>query len=336
MRGAGVFGLSIAWACAQRGASVQVIDPNGAGSGASGGIVGALAPHVPEKWDAKKQFQFESLMMAEQFWCDVETAGGVSTGYGRTGRLQPILKERGLELAKSRIKDAETNWGSGAAWSVLPCPDTAWAPFSPTGYVVYDTLSARIHPRMTCAALVAALSSKGVHVQATGDDQGQVLWATGVAGLEEMSETYGRLIGAGEKGQGALLQFDAPDAPQIYVDYVHIIPHANGTVGIGSTSERYFDDPTATDDQLDALIDSVRVALPVLRAAPVIERWAGLRPRPYNRAPMLGPWPDHKGHFIANGGFKIGFGIAPKVAEVMAELMLEGINTIPEGFGTNF
>ncbi|MFT7137154.1 MAG: glycine oxidase, partial [Akkermansiaceae bacterium] len=52
IRGAGIFGLSVAWACVTRGATVQIIDPFGAASGASGGIVGALAPHVPEKWSA--------------------------------------------------------------------------------------------------------------------------------------------------------------------------------------------------------------------------------------------------------------------------------------------
>ena len=35
-------------------------------------------------------------------------------------------------------------------------------------------------------------------------------------------------------------------------------------------------------------------------------RWAGLRPRARSRAPMLGAWPGRPGHFIANGGFKIG------------------------------
>jgi glycine oxidase len=59
--GAGVIGLSIAWACLQRGVRVQVIDPHGVASGASGGIVGALAPHVPEQWNAKKEFQRDSL-----------------------------------------------------------------------------------------------------------------------------------------------------------------------------------------------------------------------------------------------------------------------------------
>lgn len=332
VRGAGIFGLSIAWQCVQRGARVQIIDPKGAASGSSGGIVGALAPHVPEKWSVKKQFQLDSLLMAAAFWDKVEATSGTPSGYARTGRLQPILNDRGLELAKTRGQNAQDYWGTHAMWSVVPCPDADWAPTSPTGYMIHDTLSARIHPRLACAALVAALERNGVQVKPDGDDQGRVAWATGVRGLEQLSETYGHVVGAGEKGQAALLQFDARDAPQIYVDNVHIIPHANGTVGIGSTSERYFDAPFETDAQLDALIERARAALPALNDAPVIDRWAGLRPRSHSRAPMLGAWPDHNGHFIANGGFKVGFGIAPKVAEVMADLMLENRGAIPEAF----
>ncbi len=47
---------------------------------------------------------------------------------------------------------------------------------------------------------------------------------------------------------------------------------------------------------------------------------------------MLGPWPGRAGQFIANGGFKIGFGMAPKVAEVMADLVLDGRDAIPDAF----
>ena len=66
--GAGAFGLAVGYACASRGAKVRVIDPNGVASGSSGGLVGALAPHVPENWNTKKAFQFDSLIMAEIFW----------------------------------------------------------------------------------------------------------------------------------------------------------------------------------------------------------------------------------------------------------------------------
>ena len=68
--GAGIFGLSVGYACARRGALVQMIDPEGVGSGSSGGPVGALAPHTPENWNPKKQFQLDSLLMAPAFWAE--------------------------------------------------------------------------------------------------------------------------------------------------------------------------------------------------------------------------------------------------------------------------
>jgi glycine oxidase len=106
----------------------------------------------------------------------------------------------------------------------------------------------------------------------------------------------------------------------------------DGTVAIGSTSEREYDDASSTDAQLDDVVARARDMVPALRDAPVIDRWAGVRPRSRSRAPMLGAWPDRAGHFIANGGFKIGFGMAPKVAQVMADLLLDGHDAVPDGF----
>lgn len=48
VRGGGAFGLCIAWEAARRGARVRLIETVAIGAGASGGIVGALSPHVPE------------------------------------------------------------------------------------------------------------------------------------------------------------------------------------------------------------------------------------------------------------------------------------------------
>ena len=326
-------GLSIAWACTLRGVKVCLIDPNGPAFGSSGSIVGALSPHVPERWEPKKQFQLESLLMAQDFWDRVTEHGGLRTGYMRTGRLQPIATENVLKLSQTRSEAAKTLWQGHAQWSVIPSdPANPWEPRSPTSMLIYDNLSAHMHPRMACAALVAALQSKGVEVVTDAPDVGKTIWATGAQGLADLSEEYQHEVGAGEKGQAALLKFDMPNAPQLYADYLHVIPHENGTVGVGSTSERYFDNPKSTDRQLEDIIDRIRIALPVLADAPVIERWAGLRPRSRTRAPMLGALPDRPDHFVANGGFKIAFGLAPKIAEVMVDLVLEDRNNIPNIF----
>ncbi len=331
--GAGVFGLSIAYSAAARGAAVRVIEATAVGAGSSGGIVGALAPHVPEAWNDKKAFQLDSLLMAEGFWAAVAAASGKDTGYARLGRLQPLADAGAVDLARARGISAQGLWGQAADWRVVPVTDAPWAPASASGWLIEDTLTARLHPRHACDALAAAIVALGGEVViGQAEARGPVIWATGSAGLEALNEGLGRKVGAGVKGQALLLRFDARDKAQIFVDGLHIVPHGDGTVAIGSTSETAWDDATLVDALGHALHARAVAALPVLAGAPLIGTWAGIRPRARSRAPMLGPWPGRAGHFIANGGFKIGFGMAPKVAAVMVDLVLEGRDAIPPGF----
>jgi glycine oxidase len=332
VRGAGIFGLSIAWACARRGARVRVIDPFGPGAGSSGGLVGALSPHVPEAWNDKKALQLESLLMASRWWEEVETVSSLASGYARLGRLQPLSDPQAVEMARRRAESAAQLWQGLADWRVVPATGAAWEPASPSGWLVHDTLSARISPRMALACLVEAIKTKGgVVASEQVDEAGAVIHATGVSGLAALSDDLGRNVGSGVKGQALSLKHDASLAPQLFVDGLHIVPHADGTVAIGSTSETTWDSD-GPDHRLDGLLSKAIAAVPALRGAEVVARWAGIRPRATSRAPLLGEWPDRPGHYIANGGFKIGFGMAPKVAEVMADLVLDGTDDIPAAF----
>ncbi|WP_093996785.1 NAD(P)/FAD-dependent oxidoreductase [Octadecabacter ascidiaceicola] len=330
IRGAGAFGLSVAWACQKAGATVRVVDPNGVAAGASGGIVGALAPHVPEQWNPKKAFQLESLLMAESWWAEIEKKGGEPSGYARTGRLQS-LPENMLHLAQERGVNARTLWQGRAVWEVIPAQD-GFAPMSDTGLLIHDTLTGRIHPKQACLSLAAAIQAGGGEIVQAAPHEGHVVWATGWQGLEELTAQHTRLVGAGIKGQAILLDYDARTAPQLFIDGLHIIPHFDGTTAIGATTERDYDEPFTTDTQCDALLAKARTAVPALQDAAEIRRWAGLRPRARTRAPMLGAHPFRKGEFIANGGFKIGFGMAPLAAEKLTHLILSGENTIPPDF----
>jgi glycine/D-amino acid oxidase-like deaminating enzyme len=331
VRGAGIFGLSIAWACAARGARVRVIDPDGVGAGSSGGLVGALSPHVPEAWNGKKAFQLESLLLAGCWWAGVEAASGLRSGYGRLGRLQPLEDAAAVDLARARGLQAAALWRGQAAWRVVPVTGAAWEPLSPSGWLVEDTLSARLQPKMALAALVAAIRGRGGEVVTAGAETGAVVHATGVAGLDALSAALGRRVGAGVKGQALALRHEAADLPQLFAGGLHIVPHVDGTVAVGSTSETAWT-AEGPDAQLDGLLARAVAAVPALAGAPVVARWAGVRPRAVTRAPVLGAWPGRPGQFVANGGFKIGFGMAPKVAEVMADLVLEGRDAVPEGF----
>ncbi|WP_417250528.1 NAD(P)/FAD-dependent oxidoreductase [Celeribacter sp.] len=335
--GAGAFGLSCGWEAVKRGAKVRVIDPNGVGAGSSGGVVGALAPHTPERWNPKKEFQFQSLIMSRDHWPAVEAAGGVSSGYGRAGRLQAVVNARQLELAHQRAEEARDLWQGKAIWEVLDAQAIAarfgdWAPHSPTGFWVFDDLSACLNPWRACQALAAAITAHGGEVVTEGPEQGAVIHASGWWGLKDLNAAFGREVGNGVKGQALLLDLDMRDQPQIYAESLHVIPHADGTTAIGSTSEREFDSPDTTDALADDLRARAIAALPQLADVPEIRRWAGVRPRAKSRAPMLGAWPERDGHYIANGGFKIGYGMAPLAAKVLVDLILEGRDAIPEDF----
>ena len=89
------------------------------GAGSSGGLVGALSPHVPEAWNPKKAFQLESLLMAQGFWEGVESTSGLCSGYGRVGRLQVLADAAAVELARVREVDAVSLWQGRAAWRVV-------------------------------------------------------------------------------------------------------------------------------------------------------------------------------------------------------------------------
>lgn len=333
VRGGGIFGLSVAWEAVQRGARVRLIEVARIGAGASGGLVGALSPHTPEGWNPVKALQLANLLGAEDWWAKVDATSGLASGYARVGRLQPLADAAAVDLAQSRAAEAAHLWQGRATWAVIPATAAAWEPASPTGLLIHDTLSARIHPQQALASLAQSLRIKGVDL-VIGDaaDEGPVIWATGAAGLEDLTRALGHKAGQGVKGQAIAVRLPGfADKPQLFCDGLHIVPHADGTVAIGSTTENQWSHP-GTDAQADALLARARAALPALASAPEVARWAGLRPRAQSRGPLLGPWPGRPGHYIANGGFKIGFGVAAEVARLICDLVLDGHDAIPPQF----
>lgn len=334
VRGGGIFGLSVAWEAVQRGARVRLIESQHIGAGASGGLVGALSPHAPEGWTPVKALQLDNLLGAEAWWRGVEAASGLVSGYARVGRLQPLADAAAVALARARQDQAATLWQAKALWQVIPATGAAWEPASPSGLLIHDTLSARISPRLGLAALEAALRAKGVEIVLgdAPDGKAPVVWATGAAGLAALSADLGVKAGQGVKGQAVSVHLPGHEGqPQLFCDGLHVVPHADGSIAIGSTTENQWLD-LETDGQADALLDRARACLPLLRDAPEIARWAGLRPRAASRGPLVGAWPGRPGHFLANGGFKIGFGVAAEVARLICDLVLSGQDRIPQAF----
>ncbi len=337
--GAGIFGLCCAHACLERGLSVTILERNCVGAGASGGIVGAMAPYVPDGWSAKKQFQLDALLSAASFWPRIDNISGQKSGYGRIGRVQPLTGELNLARAVRRVEGAKRHWGENASWRV-------------ENGAVHDTLTARIHPAKACQSLAQACRHQGgailEGVEVTGISEGQVTCTTGTclaraivlaAGFEtfQLLEPFvGAGSGTGVKGQAMLLRpTTAYDGALIQTENLYIVPHDDGTIAVGSTSEDVWD-TTLTDAKLDSLYQEAITQFPELADAEILARWSGIRPKARGRDPMVGRISSTNSLFVATGGFKTAFGIAHEIGHAMAQVILGEIANLPPSFSPEY
>ena len=344
--GGGIMGLWAAVMAERAGIDAVLVERQAIGAGASGGVLGALMPYMPDRWDIKKQYQFEALVSLEREIGSLEAQTGLSTGYRRSGRLIPLPKPHLRTIALRHEQDALANWNQGGErffWHVLDRPPAgAWSQGEAMGSgLVFDTLAARVDPRRLLAMLTAFLrrarhvrieegrdvvdldakAGKAHFSDGTGISFGACILAAGTRSFSFLDAMEGEgeasmSSGTAVKGQAALLKADVdPGWPVIFMDGLYIVPHDNGLVAVGSTSENSFESPLSTDGQLDDLLLRARAVAPMLADAPVAERWAGLRPKAIGRDPMVGRHPDHDRIFTLTGGFKISFGLAHRLAE---------------------
>lgn len=359
--GGGIMGLWAGVMAERAGLKTLIVEREVIGAGASGGVLGALMPHMPDRWNAKKQFQFDALISLETEIAALEAETGLSAGYRRSGRLMPLVKPHLRTIALRHEQDALVNWRAGDRqfyWHVKDQPPVdGWLDngVAESG-VVFDTLAARVAPRPFLAMLATCLrQSQRVRIE----EGRQLTHIDPVAGRADFadggSEIFGACIiangvdaflllggltrrtglsGVGVKGQAALLKADIdPGLPIVFTDGLYVVPHENGMVAVGSTSENTFNAPFSTDEQLDALLVGAAELVPLVRGAQVIERWAGLRPKAIGRDPMAGRHPDHPRIHVLAGGFKISFGIAHRLAEaVVGEICGKADDALPASF----
>ena len=360
--GGGIMGLWAAHHALQSGLTVHLAEGDGIGSGASGGLLGALMPHVPDRWSDKKQFQFDALVALEAEIVALEAGTGLSAGYRRTGRLIPLPKPHLRDIALRHQQDALVNWQCGDRrffWHLRE-PGHAGdlvAQHETMAGLVEDTLAARVNPRGLTTLLAARLERDRGFLLSTGNavrsldasaratfadgsvrQYGHAIIAAGPGSsglLAALCGPFQKAAVTAVKGQAALLAADlGADAPVIYRDGLYVVPHEGGRVAIGSTSEVRFDQPFSTDGQLDDLLAAARALVPALAGAPVLERWAGLRPRAVGRDPMVGRLQQAERVFVLTGGFKVSFGVAHVLSRHLIGMVagVSGASGLPDSF----
>ena len=328
--GAGVLGLWTARYLSEAGLSVALVEKGRAGSGASGGLLGALLPHMPTGWNGKKQFQLEALVALPEETEKLKALTGIDTGYRRCGRISPVRKPGFLRQTQTFVEQHKAVWPTaeyrlGQAAGFVRWLDRRTAPLG----VAHETLSARIDPQAYCAALAAAVADKvdtfeGTiferydtvenRVHLSGKDPlfaDRLVLTAGAESFALLAPLLGSEIGTGISGHVALFTVDvgADEAPIIYDDGVYIVPQQDGYVAVGSGKDA---------DDMERVIARAETLCPCLHGAKRVQTWSGVRPRCHAKDPLIGQVPDHP-VFVATGGFKITLGIAHHMARALAD-----------------
>ena len=110
----------------------------------------------------------------------------------------------------------------------------------------------------------------------------------------------------------------------IYSPRGYLVPRQDGRLLAGSTSEHAGFTKQVTAGGLNHIIGNAREISPKILNLPIVDTWAGLRPRAPDGLPVLGPCGEIEGLFYATGHYRNGILLAPVTGELIAEAVVTG------------
>lgn len=326
--GAGIAGLTVALASADRGAHVVVLDQPRQGS-ASRASAGMLAPSVEGLPDGVLS---AAVAARDLYPAYVEMLAA------RTGLRVALNRDGILEVASDRAHFATLSASAGANATVLDEAALASLESALAGHAgaLLHASDGAVDNVVLMEALERAVSTTAgiqrrgadvVRVDLTTDDPAFVTsdgtrwgaprlllaggaWAASLAGLPRSLPV--RPV----RGQ-LLLLGSAPVRHVIYGGGGYLVPRG-GHLLVGATSEDAGFVNEATDDGRTALMTIAARAVPALANADVVGHWAGLRPMSPDGLPIAGPDPDYPALLYACGYSRNGILFAPWCAGHLA------------------
>lgn len=348
--GGGVIGLAIARALRRRGlARVVLVERGRLGMEASHAAAGMLAPQV----EADDSDDFLELACASRdlypsFARELREETGIDIELETTGTLLLAFDERDEEEAFRRY-----DWQSRAGLSVERLTAEEARRLEPCISIALRSALRfpndwQVENRRLVYALSAASDRLGVQLL-TGTSA-ESLWIERgrVTGVETSSGrlsaptviiaggAWASLITAGDKRvppvriepvRGQMLCFEANPRPARHVIYSprgYIVPRLDGRLLAGSTTELAGFDKSVTGSGVQAIMEQALEIAPGIGSLPLLDTWAGLRPRAEDNLPVLGMSAEIDGLFYATGHYRNGILLAPITGELIAEQIASG------------
>lgn len=311
--GAGAIGSVSALILARRGARVILADSAEAGDNASGVAAGMLAPVCEALLDAKSSGRLPLFREARQAWDRL--LPDLAKALDRSGAVIETANPEAF-LDQARAAGAQMERISADRARGL-CPGLR----SEQG-LLFTSEDWRLEPRPMLAALHGALREAGgdlVRSHVAGLASGRVALA-GRPDIE--ADILIRATGPGPgltpiKGQ--ILRFPglgSARGPVVRGEGIYVAPSLDGMIA-GATMEEGRADRSVDAEAVDLLRARAIRLFPGLADAPVAAL-AGVRAATADGLPLAGP-AEGAGVFVARGGRRNGWLLAPLIAEVLLE-----------------
>lgn len=343
--GGGVIGLTIARALRLRGVRrVALLERARPGAEASRAAAGMLAPQVEaDRADAFLELACQSRDLYPDFADALREETGVDIELERTGTLLLSFTEEDERRASHRY-----DWQSRAglrverltaeeARAIEPCLSERLR-----GALRFPR-DWQVENRRLIAALTATSERLGVQLLAGLNVESLRIERGRVEGVQTSrgrlsapvviiaGGAWSSLITVADKRvpqvriepvRGQMLCFETNARPARHVVYSprgYIVPRLDGRLLAGSTAERAGYDKRVTGAGLHAIMSQALEITPLVGSLPVIDMWAGLRPRAEDVLPVLGMSAEIEGLCYATGHYRNGILLAPLTGELIAE-----------------
>ncbi len=316
IRGGGIIGLACAWELAKRGCAVTVYDTGRPGENASSAAAGMLAPSYESAIAAEGVHpDLHALcIQGAEIWPDFAASLQLASGMDIDYRPGPSLAVAIDAQQAERLEVlADALAGKNIPVRRLTPEEARKAEPALLGNikVALALLSdGQVDNRRVLAALRIVCEAEGVAFGRPAGAHDLELLATGWQSVE-CDPVKGQLL--------SLERISGAPERLVQCGDLYIVPKSDRTI-IGATSEAGVCDLDVDISLADDMHRRAANLVPVLAGAKVLDRWAGLRPKTKDEAPVLGRSAD--GRWIATGHYRNGILLAPVTAQIMADLML--------------
>lgn len=352
--GGGVIGLGVARAlCASGMRDIVLLERGPLGAEASGAAGGMLAAQAEaNRADAFFELARASRDMYPAWATALLEETGIDIELERTGTLYlAFTAEDEAELERRFRWQTEAGLAveqlsPGEILELEPCvsPHLRAALRFP--------LDVQVENRRLIAALASSIEKRGVrvyqhtHAESLITEHGRVRGVRTASGeihapsVVAACGAWTSFLGGAdsrppavriEPVRGQMLCFEGASGRVRHVLYSprgYIVPRLDGRLLAGSTTEEAGFERRVTGKGLHAITThALEIAPQAIADAPLIETWAGLRPRAEDELPVIGECAEVRGLFYATGHYRNGILLAPLTGELLAAQIMTG--TIP-------